>query len=97
MSDTPMIDTLLGDTVFHTYLMRVHGMADNNSFATLDLKALAKEVATLTRERDALRTVYEATMDFVGAQGTPYEADQYLMLNGVLGAYHARAADAVRP
>ena len=61
---------------------------------TTAIQKLREEVFQLRAERDALRTVYEATMDFVGAQGTPYEADQYLMLNGVLGAYHARTADA---
>ena len=39
-------------------------------------------------ERDALLKVYEAAEDFIGAQGTAYENDQYLMLCGVLGAYN---------
>jgi hypothetical protein len=57
--------------------------------ARVDVPALIAEVRRLRVERDALRQVYEATMDFVGAQGTPYEADQYLMLNGVLAALTA--------
>jgi hypothetical protein len=43
----------------------------------------------LRAERDALRKVYEAAEDFIGAQGTAYEADQYLMLCGVLKSYNA--------
>ena len=43
---------------------------------------------TLRAERDALLKVYEAAEDFIGAQGTAYENDQYLMLCGVLGAYN---------
>lgn len=42
-------------------------------------------------ERDALLallTVYEAAEDFIGAQGTAYEDDQYRMLCGVVGAYN---------
>jgi len=42
-------------------------------------------VADLRAERDALLTVYEAAEDFIGAQGTAYEDDQYRMLCGVLG------------
>jgi hypothetical protein len=45
-------------------------------------------VANLRAERDALLTVYEAAEDFIGAQGTAYEDDQYRMLCGVLGAYN---------
>jgi hypothetical protein len=37
---------------------------------------------------DALLKVYEAAEDFIGAQGTAYEDDQYRMLCGVLGAYN---------
>jgi hypothetical protein len=55
---------------------------------------LLDHIATLTRERDALRKVYEAAEDFIGAQGTAYEADQYLMLCGVVRDYNARTADA---
>jgi hypothetical protein len=72
-------------------------MIDESSLMAMQMAAIQcvqEELSTLRAECDALRTVYEATMDFVGAQGTPYEADQYLMLNGVLGAYHARTADA---
>jgi hypothetical protein len=46
----------------------------------------------LRAERDALRKVYEAAEDFIGAQGTAYEADQYLMLCGVLKSYNAALA-----
>ena len=47
-----------------------------------------EEYDTLRAERDALLKVYEAAEDFIGAQGTAYENDQYLMLCGVLGAYN---------
>jgi hypothetical protein len=49
----------------------------------------AAEIQRLRAERDALRKVYEAAEDFIGAQGTAYEADQYLMLCGVLKSYNA--------
>ena len=32
----------------------------------------------------------DSVEDFIGAQGTAYETDQYLMLQGVLREYHAR-------
>ena len=45
-------------------------------------------IETLEAERDELLKVYEAAEDFIGAQGTAYENDQYFMLCGVLGAYN---------
>jgi chromosome segregation ATPase len=47
-----------------------------------------KALTDLRAERDALRSVYEAAEDFIGAQGTAYEDDQYRMLCGVVGAYN---------
>lgn len=49
---------------------------------------LHDELVIAEAERDALLKVYEAAEDFIGAQGTPYESDQYLMLCGVVGAYN---------
>jgi hypothetical protein len=59
--------------------------------------------ATLTRERDDARrdgaSLADSIEDFIGAQGTAYEPDQYLMLCGVVRDYNdrldaARTADA---
>jgi hypothetical protein len=52
------------------------------------LTGILQEYDTLRAERDALQKVYEAAEDFIGAQGTAYEDDQYRMLCGVLGAYN---------
>lgn len=49
---------------------------------------LHDELVIAEAERDALLKVYEAAEDCIGAQGTPYESDQYLMLCGVVGAYN---------
>ena len=49
---------------------------------------LANDYEILETERDALLKVYEAAEDFIGAQGTAYGNDQYLMLCGVIGAYN---------
>ena len=49
-------------------------------------------VDALEAERDALRKVYESAEDFIGAQGTAYESDQYLMLCGMVGAYNQNRA-----
>ena len=43
--------------------------------------------------RDA-ESLADSIDDFIGAQGTAYEPDQYLMLSGVVRDYHARTADA---
>lgn len=49
---------------------------------------LHDELMVAEAERDALLKVYEAAEDFIGAQGTQYESDQYLMLCGVVRAYN---------
>ena len=49
---------------------------------------LDRDGKLLEAERDALLSVYEAAEDFIGAQGTQYESDQYLMLCGVVGTYN---------
>lgn len=59
-----------------------------------EIVRLRATVATLTTQRAAARadavTLAESIEDFVGAQGTAYEPDQYLMLAGVLRDYNAR-------
>jgi len=64
---------------------------------------LDRELATLTRERDDARrdaeSLADSIEDSIGAQGTAYEPDQYLMLCGVVRDYQdrldaARTADA---
>ena len=52
------------------------------------LTGILQEYDTLRAERDALLKVYEAAEDFIGAQGTAYESDQYLMLCGVVSNYN---------
>jgi hypothetical protein len=54
----------------------------------ISVGAILTEVDTLRAERDALLSVYEAAEDFIGAQGTAYEDDQYRMLCGVVGTYN---------
>ena len=60
----------------------------------LGMKGIGDHMSQYLRADDecnkcgALLKVYEAAEDFIGAQGTAYEDDQYRMLCGVLGAYN---------
>jgi hypothetical protein len=60
----------------------------------LGMKGIGDHMSQYLRADDecnkcgALLKVYEAAEDFIGAQGTAYEDDQYLMLCGVVGAYN---------
>lgn len=56
--------------------------------AITSMRKYVEEKIRIEDERDALLKVYEAAEDFIGAQGTQYENDQYLMLCGVVGAYN---------
>jgi hypothetical protein len=58
------------------------------------LTGVLQEYDTLRAERDGLLKVYEAAEDFIGAQGTAYEDDQYLMLCGVVGTYNLKNTNA---
>jgi hypothetical protein len=68
--------------------MRAAALKMEEAFAHSVSEKAFKEMIALRAERDALLTVYEAAEDFIGAQGTAYEDDQYRMLCGVLGAYN---------
>lgn len=56
--------------------------------AITSMRKYVEEKIRIEDERDALLKVYESAEDFIGAQGTQYESDQYLMLCGVVGAYN---------
>ena len=56
--------------------------------AITSIRKYVEEKIRIEDERDALLKVYESAEDFIGAQGTQYESDQYLMLCGVVGAYN---------
>ena len=64
-------------------MLQMYNLGGYTDSVAIMTRALAAET-----ERDALLKVYEAAEDFIGAQGTAYEDDQYLMLCGVLGAYN---------
>jgi uncharacterized membrane protein YjdF len=68
--------------------MRAAALKMEEAFAHSVSEKAFKEMIALRAERDALLTVYEAAEDFIGAQGTAYEDDQYRMLCGVVGAYN---------
>ena len=60
----------------------------------VDAQEALDHIATLTTQLAAANAdgamLADSVEDFIGAQGTAYEADQYLMLQGVLREYHAR-------
>ena len=68
--------------------MRAAMLKTEEAFAHSVSEKAFKEMTELRAERDALLKVYESAEDFIGAQGTQYESDQYLMLCGVVGAYN---------
>jgi hypothetical protein len=64
-------------------MLQMYNLGGYTDSVAIMTRALAAET-----ERDALLKVYEAAEDFIGAQGTAYEDDQYRMLCGVVGAYN---------
>ena len=64
-------------------MLQMYNLGGYTDSVAIMTRALAAET-----DRDTLLKVYEAAEDFIGAQGTAYENDQYLMLCGVLGAYN---------
>jgi hypothetical protein len=69
-------------------------MTEDEGFIAPDFFGMAREILNLRAERDALLKVCEAAEDFIGAQGTQYESDQYLMLCGVVGTYNLKNTNA---
>jgi len=60
----------------------------------VDAQEALDHIATLTAQLAAAKAdgamLADSVEDFIGAQGTAYEPDQCLMLQGVLREYHAR-------
>ena len=77
----------LGPWLGYDYLGRCRSVSQTQCEMLDHIAILTAQLAAAKADGAMLADSVE---DFIGAQGTAYEADQYLMLQGVLREYHAR-------